>query len=369
MTAASTALRPRTMSRDAIKGALDPAAVLRWFGIQGHAVGREFRTNACPECGVRTRDDAVSVNLDNGLWHCFVRGCRGDLFDLAGALDGAAGFQAVLEVCTRIVEGSPPRQRHQDRRAAIEETAKRRRGAADAARYWDSLARHSRVGAEYLRSRGLGDVVGRDLVRFTVAGEPCVALLDRCGGVVNVKTRNLSGFGPKYLGRLGCSTVGTFVGHVTQVAGACEVWLVEGVADALTAVLAAPDALVLGADSSGTLPTVAADVASSLPEGARFVTVQHRDYPGQKAVETAKQIAKNSGRRLEVLDVGAKDLNEAWARGWRPAAQVAVPEDAPASTETERALHTERTLGKHDSTNTTDRAAVDLTSGTTPDAS
>lgn len=305
-----------------------------------HVVGDEARTRLCPMCGPRSRD-AVVVNLVTGRWIDHAHGCSGDMFDIVASLaglDARRDFVRVKELAAELagLDASTPTgdltQRRADtarRRAEQERVNKelqrerREEAISRATPTWLGLARRSDVGEQYLASRGVLDVL--EHVRFTPSGEVALALHGADGRIVNVVRRRRPGSEPKVLGMKGAPTAGTFIDAVSGIVHGRDVVLCEGMFDALTAHIAWPDAVILGAHGAGNLPRIA---AAAIPRvklaGSRLVLVPHADAAGHKAMEIAGRRALAAGlvldvRLLLVEGHGAKDLNEAWVSGWRPA--------------------------------------------------
>lgn len=323
------------LDRDTVRAALSVHAVLAHFGIEARRTGGQLRTHACPECGERTRD-AVVMNAATGLWDDKAHGCSGDLFDaIAGYadLDVARDFPAVLELAAEIagVSAEAPRLDETKRRAVIRERAtilenqrreQRESAIARATPEWLSLAPRSEAGERYLDERGV--LAALPSCRFTSAGEVALALHTADGRIVSVVRRRAPGAEPRFLGSTGCPTAGTFVDALPAIASGRDVVLVEGMFDSLTARLAWPEAVVLGAHGAGNVEKIGAAAAKRVKlAGARLVLVPHRDEAGATAMAAAGLAAHAAGLRLRdgtlaVIDSGAKDLNDAWRDGWRP---------------------------------------------------
>lgn len=139
------------------------------------------------------------------------------------------------------------------------------------------------------------------------------------------RARYIDGREPKVRGLAGCPTAGTLVGALPDIAGPVTVIIVEGLADALTARLIWPDAVVLGAHGAGRMALIAGHAARRVRlVGGRLGLGCHADDAGESATERAGRAAIAVGLRLgvdlAVIDHGdAKDLNDAWRAGWRPA--------------------------------------------------
>ena len=82
-----------------VLASLTAERVLAHFGVDARRSGGELRFQICPECGARSRWDAVSVSKETGLWHCKVNECRGDLLAMVAGyagIDLARDFESVL---------------------------------------------------------------------------------------------------------------------------------------------------------------------------------------------------------------------------------------------------------------------------------
>jgi hypothetical protein len=323
------------LDRDTVRSALSPRSVLDHFGIDARRSGDELRTHSCPECGERTTP-AVVMNAITGLWNDFAHGCRGDLWDaIAGYADLDAGrdFRAVLELGAEIAGVAPDALPvdHTLRRAAIQQrsvalVAQRREerevAIAQATPEWSRLAPRSEFGERYLEERGV--LAALPSCRFTAAGEVALALHTADGRIVNVVRRRAPGAEPKVLGMKACPTAGTFIDALPLIVAGRDVVLVEGLFDSLTARIAWPDAVVLGAHGAGNIERIARAAAPRVKlAGTRLVLVPHSDEAGATAMAAAGLAAHAAGLRLRggtlvVVDCGAKDLNDAWRAGWRP---------------------------------------------------
>lgn len=313
----------------------------------------------CPQCFHRKSPRAFTINPDTGLWLCRA-GCvgrdgqalGGDPLALIAACEGLelAGedFGKVVAIGADIggVEARPTalsaaalRARAQARAEEVarrerEEAEERRRHRADsiarATAYWDQLATRCAPGEDYLRERGLLDVVARGLVRFDCGDRDSIAMpLRTCDGqIANVIRRRLPVWAPtkddRFRPLAGLWARGTYIDAIDEIGPGLDVVLPEGFADSLTAKLAWPLACVLGARSASDLPTIAKYAAPRIKfHGGRLLIVAHRDDAGFKAADTAIEQAHNAGLRLdentlEIVKHPEDDLNASWCRGWRP---------------------------------------------------
>ena len=324
---------------------MNGSALVRHFNLPGKIRGREWITKVCPECGTRSRGDAVAINLDTGRWCCHAHGCKGDGFALIASLSGLDSGRDFVEVVKLAAEilgverGGLPmsaseraalaanrarRDAEQQQRERAEEHARREAAIGIATPRWESLDRRSAVGEAYLLERGLDPaiLVERDLVRFEPSGNIAVRLHAGGGEVVNVVRRRLTG-DPKVLGLKDCPTAGTLLGKLADIAGAVDVVVVEGVADSLTAALAYPAGVVLGAHGASQLAKVAEQAARRVKlAGGRMLLGVHADDAGERAALAAARAARAVGLRLHhelvLIEHHEKDLNDAWRTGWRP---------------------------------------------------
>ena len=346
--------QPR-LERDAVLAELRVQDVLDRYQITGRVRGEELRTGICPKCGPRSRKDTVAINLVTGKWCDHAHGCTGDVLDLVAGLnnlDAHRDFVQVLELAADIAgvgPGADPQavaralERRQQEQRALEERKAARQAAAIrmAAKAWGELGRHHQVGARYLElQRGLdvAQLIERNLVRFGQAGDPFVALWSSGGGVRNIVRRCLTG-DTKVLGYAGAPTSGTLVGRLCDLTRGRLVVLTEGVVDTLTACLAWPDALVLGAHGAAEMPKIARAVAPRVAScGGELLICGHNDPDqkhgaagvGQQRADEAMQLAIEAGlvgtnaggepiTRVKHVAFGAhKDLNDAYVAGWRP---------------------------------------------------
>lgn len=332
------------IDRDDVLEALRPDAVIAHFGVKGRRFGREFRTRTCPACGERSRADAVAINLVTGKWHDHAHGCSGDLFALLAGLAGLdvrKQFREVIDLGAEIAGVTPAiapmsaserAQRREDiaRRAAqreaqeLEETERRRQQAIEfATAQWGRLSTSSKQGEEYVSRRGVAGVLDLGLVRFD-SGAVAVPLFSADGQVVNVVRRRIEGGEPKIVGLRDCPTAGTFVGSLADITHGRDAVITEGLFDSLTARLAWPDAVVLGAHGAGNVPKIAAAAVPRIKLArSRLLLVPHDDVAGAAAMTAAGRLALAAGLQLHkdllVLDdIAEPDLNDAWCAGWRP---------------------------------------------------
>lgn len=343
----SLTAQPPRIERDVVLSALTAGRVLAHLGIGFRDRAGQHRTDICPRCGKRTRPDSVSINIVTGLWNCHVCGAAGDVLALLAGysgLDARTDFRRVLELAADIAGVGPVvdsvelerirrERRDTEARRRLEREADEAQRQTEAklrsASEWKRLGRSQRNtdGELYLRSRGLDprQLVERDALRFTTAGDVAVPLFGFDGELVNVVRRVIAPVddGPKVLGLAGCPTTGTLVGRIQDVSRGVVVMLVEGVFDALTAVLLWPDRVVLGAHGAGRLPAIAAAVSPRIAaDHGTLVLVPHDDETGERWAVRAGEVALTVGlvmdATLRVLELRHKDLNDALRAGWKP---------------------------------------------------
>lgn len=317
------------------------------FGIRGHGVA-QLRTKQCP---TRTHSaDSCAIAAD-GRWSCFACGTAGDGLDWIAAeagLDIKRDFAKVLERAAGISgEPSPDEQRAREARrlrdedAARHEDARRARARSAVASRWTSLPKRSVDGERYLRTRGLDplELVLRGTVRF-LDDDPTVSIRDlETGHVISMATRHRDDrYGRRMTTSVGCSTRGTMIGDVAELAGPDGpdvAILVEGIVDGLTAVLVWPGCVVLAASGAGELPKIARAVAPALAanNGWLVLVPQAAGDVGERRMADALLEAEQGGLRLgpvrrtpgmvrgtsiHLVDIAPhKDLNDAWRAGWR----------------------------------------------------
>ncbi len=330
-----------------VRSALTTTSVLEAYGWKFKKSGGEFESMACPQRADHSRR-AFVINAESGRWQCFPCATAGDLFDfiaVAERMSMPGDFGKVLEKAAEIAGVGPPttsdeeRKRRRDvwqaERQATEERDRTERESRDlaavpiATAYWAGLERKNTKGFDYLSERRVGDVVlVKDAVRFDLkhGGSPAVALFTRTGKIRNVVSRRLPELGePKTPGLYQCPSAGTFINAVSQIEPGRDVYLTEGVMDSITARMAWPDAIVLGAHGAGNLAKIATVAAPEVIRvGSRMCVVPHRDARGFDTSLESCRMALEAGlseRRgtLDIIDHGAKDLNDAWRAGWRAA--------------------------------------------------
>jgi hypothetical protein len=320
-------------------------SVIRALAIKGRECAGQWRTTICPVRGGVHSRDACTISMESGQWLCFVCNKGGDLAALVAScygLDGVREFPAVLERLAELsghVPSADPREaqrlrsemeRRETERRALETASNRERNArarVDSAGDWARCSPRSPEGEAYARSRGLGELFGRDVFRFGARGEIAIPLHAADGAIVNVVRRNLPGTEPKVYGKRDCPTLGTFGHSLADIAGGRDVALVEGVIDSVTARMLWPDAVILGAHGASNLPKLAPHVAKRAALArARLYLVPHLDSAGIAACSSAGLTARHHGltfgESLHVISLRDgttrfKDLNEAHCTGWR----------------------------------------------------
>jgi hypothetical protein len=340
-------------------------ALLDAYGLRYRRGGgrHELESNECP-----ARTDHGSFvfrfNEKKKLWQCLGCATRGDAFGFVAAMEGwdcKADWARVLEQTAQIAGVVPstvsPQERAQrlavfrqaraDRERAEREAAEREAAAAiaRATGYWEALPSRHGAGERYLDRRGVGNVVelhgrvrfdrtdapGRD--HWSSDGAPTLALHDLHGrGISGIVRRRLPDVvaadprGVKAPSLTGCRGSGTMAHALAEIEPGRDVVVTEGIADTITGLVAWPEAVVLGANGTGPLPTVILESARCVARArGRLFVVPHADERGQgeHAVSAGTKGALAAGLRagydLVVVELGnAKDLNDAWCAGWRP---------------------------------------------------
>jgi DNA primase len=316
-------------------------------GAELRGRGRNRRTGTCPACGDRSRWDAVRVSVDRG-WKCACCNAGGDAVKalaLFTKLDPRTDFAEVIRRGADVLgidlePAADPAVAAKRRRQLAQQRAGRERARAErdrmeaierahaieqARRGWLALYTEHPAGEAYLRSRGITlDDLPAGAIAFGRTGTPAVALYDEDGALVNIVRRSLTADGPKTPGLLHCPSEGTLVGRVTDVAAGSLVVIAEGVIDTLTACLAWPGAVVLGAHGAGNYGDTAGMAARALVAagGGRLLVCLDNDHAGRGAGAEAVEAVRDAGLDLttaEVVDIGDHhDLNDAWCAGWRP---------------------------------------------------
>lgn len=329
------------ISVDQLRVELGVERVMDAYGLKGTKRNGWFRLARCPRCNESSTREAVAIEHASGRWlhHGRERSaggdCSGDLFDLVAAcesLDPRRDFGQVFRRAQQIAgyTGSDPdfdarvQQRLKEREEQERiEREQRQQAAIDAASYWDALAPKHATGELYLTRRGLDPYSLKSTVKYALNGDICVAIKSSSGRVTSVATRRLDpNAKPKVLVRKGTTTRGTMVDAVCDIEHARVVVLVEGLMDALTARIAWPSAVVLGANGAGNLQPIA-QMAVPRIKLARtsLYLVPHEDEPGIRAMTNAAIRATAAGfelgRELHVVELEQNDLNAAWCAGWR----------------------------------------------------
>jgi hypothetical protein len=339
-----------SLDLEEVRHALDARQVLDFYAWTYKRAGSELESGACPARADHSRRRAFVVSARTGRWQCFPCGTKGDLFTFIAQVekkDLRSDFPAVLAKAAEIAGVGPSTPDEHDRQLRREEIRRQReqREAAERAErermerdavpiatsYWSMLPSEHQRGVEYLRERGLGGAVACDIVRFDIGkyvGSPSLALFTSRGEIRNVVRRCLPEIGePKTPGLYDCPTAGTLIGSLREVyASDRDVVVTEGVMDSVTAVLAFEHSIVLGAHGAGNLPDVIRAAARAVVKiRTRLYLVPHHDDRGYECSLEGAELALEEGlsvraRSLVIVRHGEKDLNDAWRRGWRPAA-------------------------------------------------
>lgn len=335
---------------DEVRGALTVRGVLDFYGWAAKKSGNDIESSACPLRADHSRR-ALVITPSNGLWKCHACDEGGDLFDFVALVEGLAidvDFSKVIAKAAEIAGVSASELSDEDKakrraewkaRREAEENAERERkqkrdvdAVPRATSYWNDLATSDDRGAQYLTDRGVEEAMRFDgLVRFDLRhqGSPALALHGSDGSIRNVVERRLPELGePKTPGLPKCPTAGTLVNSIREIAlnPNRDIVLTEGVFDTITATIAWPGALVLGAHGAANLPKIARLAApAAVKARTRLFIVPHEDRRGYSAALEAAMVSMHAGLSrkrgtLCVVSVGAKDLNDAWRSGWRPAA-------------------------------------------------
>lgn len=326
----------------------NPRLLFDAYGRKSKRSAGQLESSYCPVCGDHSRR-ALLFHPVKLLWNCKVCGAGGDLFDFIGSADSLPTFPQRVARAAEIFSVPPDTAGDEERERAKLHRAQRahelekrwreeeaRRAATEhprSLRYWERLLQNHDDGQRYLEQRGLADAL--KLVRFdnveTVTadfrGAPALPLFASDGRIKNVIRRPIQP-GEKPIGINGCSTAGTMVNALPEITDqARDVIIAEGLADALTAKVAYHHlgALVLGAHGAGNLEKIVRMAAPRVSAArGRLRIAPHRDRAGYAEAMRAAQAATKAGLSthrgtLEIVDTGAKDLNEAWCAGWRAA--------------------------------------------------
>lgn len=322
------------LDKEQVAAALSAERVFDFFAVDRKRSAGQWRIQHCPECGPRSRKDAVTVS-DDGKWHCKAHGCRGDIFTMVGGfagIDVKSRFPEVLTLAAEIagVDGEPDpklaeRLAAQKREREQREQVKRLRATEEAQRLWKTLAPRSPQGEAYMEGRSLApwnftaalpdDMTGKGIVRFG-RHAVCTPLYDVDGGIVNIVARSFDNREPKIRSLPHCSTMAVF-GNPTMVGlTAGPILVVEGMFDFLSAMLLWDGALVLGAHGCAQLGFtggLAGELASRHGRGVRVVP--HNDKAGRVHGRKAADAAINAGVAAEdvefyELESEYNDLND-----------------------------------------------------------
>jgi hypothetical protein len=327
------------LQADDVRAELSAVQVIQAYGLRGVLRGSQYRLRECPRCHEKSRREAIAIDARTGSWlhHGFERNaggaCSGDVLDLVAACEGLdcrRDFARVMERAAQIAGVTSvsdvdreQRQRQIAERVRADAVAELERMVSNrntAGATWNSYARFEGRGMRYLEGRGLraAALVDADAARFAPDGV-AVAIRDVEGRAVNVARRIYEPGVAKVMTMKDHSTRGTMIDAVADVRGGCDVVVIEGVMDALTARIAWPAAVVLGANGAGNVPKVVESAIARIKlAGARLSLVPHDDEAGHHSAIRAGQIALAAGVEPIIVEYEQKDLNDAWQAGWRP---------------------------------------------------
>ena len=329
----------KNLSADQVRGHIRAAAVLDRFGIKYRRAGAELRTSQCPGCGARSRPDTVCINAATVLWCCKARMCKGDAFALIAGyagLDVKRDYPRVLALAADIAGIGPSLNPEAERRMTqAREALAAKQTRDDMARAharalmperWNNLETRSLIGERYMAGRGIDPRPLRDVLRFSLTGEPAVPLFDLSSGeLAGIQYRCLEGDkklrcqpGSQVAGSALCGRIAEIDTEGTDIAV-----LVEGLADTLVARLAWPTCAVFGASGADQLTRVAAAVAPRIAGVRGWLLVVADDdeaglFNAEKAVRAALAAGLVLDRDLLLVELGEHhDLADAWRTGWR----------------------------------------------------
>lgn len=353
---AGTDLRDEVLERISIRDLLSAYG----FNYRRGGGRNELQSKECSQRSDHS-DFVFRFNEEKKRWQCFTCGTRGDVFTFIAEMEGLScrdEFPAVLaraaEIAGVVPSIAPPEERarrtqeiraaraERERAQQAEAEADDARAIATASAYWNALPAIHPAGERYLAKRGLAP---HPMIRFDLAahpardtwssdGAPSLAIHDlRDRGISGVVRRRLPSIvdactrgGVKAPTLTGCHGNGTMAHPMSAIADDRDVVVTEGIADTMTALFAWPDAVVLGANGVGPLPTIIQHAArAARPRRGRLLLVPHADQrrQGELAVIPGARFAMQAGFRLGadlvIVTLGrAKDLNDAWCAGWRP---------------------------------------------------
>lgn len=317
-----------------IRDALSVDSVIARYGLAGRKHGNEYRLKACPRCRGSARRQSVAVNARTGQWFHHGTGCSGDVLDLVAACEGLdckREFRKVIDIAAEIAGFGAMSETEREERVRVAKERAAREVIADLERRiaarstagaaWQGYARFCPRGISYLESRGLDAsfLINRDAVRFAHDGI-AVAIRGTEGEVTNTARRLYEGE-LRMLTLKDCSTRGYMIDCAADIRR--DVVVTEGIMDSLTARQVWPEATILGASGAGLLPALVRSIVLRVKLArARLLVVPHDDEAGientTKACQAAVAAGLELGEELHLVDLPAKDLNEAWQGGWRP---------------------------------------------------
>lgn len=350
-----------TELRDEVLEQISVRDLLSAYGFQCRKTGgkNELTSKECPSRSDHS-DFVFRFNEQKKRWQCFSCGSSGDVFTFIAEMERLScrdDFPAVLaraaEIAGVVPSIAPPEERarrlaelrqaraERERSQQSEAEADTARAVTTASAYWNHLPAAHPTGERYLSKRGLRL---HPAIRFDLSnhphrdswssdGAPSLAIHDLRGrGISGVVRRRLPEVvsaddrGVKAPTLTGCHGNGTMACDLSAISPDQDVVVTEGIADTMTALFAWPEAVQLGANGVGPLPTIIQLAARAVRvHHGRLILIPQADQrrQGEQAVIPGAKAALAAGLRLGadlvIVDIGrAKDLNDAWCAGWRP---------------------------------------------------
>lgn len=310
------------------------AAVSLQEFCEEHLEGRGSGFYVCPKCGSGNGPNhSAAFKVDGGHWHCYACGSGGDIFDLAGILDGIEGRRDQLQAVAGwagIVDGETTTKRKRPKPQPVDYSEGREREA----RYIAGTREHIQdpEAVEYLASRGIGQDEGAALGMGYDTGSKRLVIPWSGSDYYHID-RATDGREPKYT-KPKHADVGPQPLYNPAALREPAYFIVEGALDAVAVSLCGFQAIALG----GTGARAAVDaIAARNPKGVAICMLDS-DEVGRRASRELCDLLGSAGLPHTTAETDTKDAGE-WLKADRDGLRAfltGVYDNALASAQEER---------------------------------
>lgn len=281
------------------------AVSLREF-CEEHLEGRGSGFYVCPKCGSGNGPNhTAAFKVTGARWHCFACGASGDIFDLAGILDGIEGRRDQLQAVAGwagIVDGETMTKRKRPKPKPVDYSEGREREA----RYIAGTRGHIQdpEAAEYLASRGITAGEGAALGMGYDTGSKRL-VIPWAGSDYYHIDRATDGREPKYT-KPKAADVGPQPLYNPAALREPAYFVVEGALDAVAVNLCGFQAIAIG----GTASRAAVEaIAARNPQGVAVVMLDG-DEAGQRGDKELCDLLQAAGLPYTTAKTDTKDAAE-----------------------------------------------------------